>query len=122
MKTLNTSAKKEIMQRSRYSEKNICIKELPVIKLSLEGFLLAANDTGIDFLEMLSDYSKTPAVYKLLKKCPAILDPESNFDFTCRIYDTNYYFSVVSFKEAGYIGIYAYRIVHLHAAESQIAS
>jgi|SRR5688572_22054563 len=88
----------------------------PVIKISLDGILLYANNTGIDFLEMLSDYVKSPALKYLLKECPTILDPHCNLDICCQLYDMKYYFSVVAFKEAGYVGLYGYRLVHTNAA------
>ena len=83
----------------------------PVIKLSPQGILLHANVTGIDFLDLLSNHLKFPAINYLLKECPSILDPHCNLDLTCRLNNILYYFSVVAFKEAGFVGLYGYRTV-----------
>lgn len=85
----------------------------PVIKISLDGFLISANTTGIDFLELLADDLKVPAVNYLVKYNPSILDPNCSLDITYRIHDTKYFFSAVAFKEAGYVGLYGFRQVHV---------
>ena len=122
MKTLNTSNANGSIKRNRRYKSQVFTQALPVIKLSLEGILLSANNTGVDFLDMLSDYTKAPAINRLLKTYPSILDAHSNFDFKCRVYDTNYYFSAVAFKEAGFIGIYGYRLVHVTHTDNKLAS
>ena len=86
----------------------------PVIKISLQGFLISANSTGIDFLELLADDLKVPAINYLVKFNPAILDPDCSFDITYRIHDTKYFFSAIAFKEAGYVGLYGFRQVHIN--------
>ncbi len=32
----------------------------------------------------------------------------------------HYYFSVVAFKEAGYVGLYGYRVVHVNTKSSLV--
>ena len=82
----------------------------PVIKLNFGGILIFANSSGIDFLEKLSSHLKVPAIGFLLKYCPSLLDPDCNLDVCLKLEDYNYYFSIVAFKEAGYVGLYGYRI------------
>jgi hypothetical protein len=118
MNTISTSTNRTGKEFSKYNNRVSNVK--PVIKLSPEGILLYANTTGVDFLEMLSDYTRVPALNYLLKECPAILDPHCNIDLCCKLYDLKYYFSVVAFKEAGYVGMYGYRIVHLNS-ENKVA-
>jgi hypothetical protein len=90
----------------------------PVIKISLDGILLYANNTGIDFLDSLSNFTKRPAINYLLETCPTLLDPHCNLDISLQINDMKYFFSVVAFKEAGYVGLYGYRQVHLDNMEN----
>jgi len=116
METLGSASKSLRNGNESISEGSLVHNIKPVIKISLDGILLFANNTGIDFLEMLSDYVKTPALKYLLNECPEILDPHCNIDLCCQIYDMKYYFSIVAFKEAGYVGLYGYRLVHTRAA------
>ena len=121
METGNTNSLQGLRQPKRALGTIRVINVNPVIKLSFDGILLFANNTGIDFLDMLSDYLKTPAVNYLLHECPEILNPHCNLDISCRLYDMNYYFSVVAFKEAGYVGLYGYRTVHTNTSGSLVA-
>lgn len=93
----------------------------PVIKLSFDGILLFANSQGIDFLDELSAFVKQPAINFLIKNCPGMLDPHCNLDLCCQLSEIKYYFSVVAFKEAGYVGIYGYRLVHKRNSDSLVA-
>ena len=93
----------------------------PVIKISFEGFLLFANSEGVKFLDVLSDYTRTPALTHLLKKYPAILKHDINSDICIQLYETCFYFSVVAFKEAGYTGIYGFRSVRNCCGDSKVA-
>ena len=70
---------------------------------------------------MLADQIKRPAIKYLLEKCPGILDPHCNLDLCCKVYDVKYFFSVVAFKEAGYVGLYAYRTVYTNNFGSLVA-
>ncbi len=110
------------LSKSNTADNGIRVHNMnPVIKLTPEGILLFANSTGIDFLEMLADQVKEPALKYLLTNCPEILDPHCSLDLCCKIHEMNYYFSVVAFKEAGYVGLYGYRLVHLHSRDSLVA-
>jgi hypothetical protein len=93
----------------------------PVIKISFEGFLLFANTAGVEFLDVLSDYTKAPALTHLLNKYPDILHPESSMDICIQLYETCFYFSVVAFKEDGYTGIYGYHSVRNCYGDSKVA-
>ena len=93
----------------------------PVIKLSFGGFLLFANSQGVEFLDVLSDYTKKPALTYLFKKYPALLNPDSNMDICIQLYETCFYFSVVAFKEDGYTGIYGYRSARNNCGDSLVA-
>ena|SRR6187455_3265128 len=93
----------------------------PVIKLSFDGILLFANSQGIDFLDELAAFVKQPAIKFLINNCPSMLDPHCNIDLCCQLPDMKYYFSVVAFKEARYIGIYGYRMVRKSANGSLVA-
>jgi len=85
----------------------------PIIKISLEGFLISANSTGLDFLELLSAALKVPAISYIINHSPSILDPHCSIDVSYRILDTKYFFSAVAFREAGYVGLYGFRQIHL---------
>ena len=121
MKTLNTLTQEVFSQTGNSSNGTLVHNVRPIIKLSLDGILLYANTTGIDFLEMLSDQVKGPAIKYILEKCPGILDPHCNLDLCFQLYDMKFYFSVVAFKEAGYIGMYSYRQVHLNNPGTLVA-
>ena len=91
---------------------------LPVIKLSLNGFLLYANPAGVEFLDVFSDYTGTSALTHLVNKFPGILNHNSNMDICIQLYETCYYFSVVAFPEDGYIGIYGYHSIRNNCGDS----
>ena len=93
----------------------------PVIKLSFEGFLLFANNQGVEFLDVLSDYTRKPALTYLFKKYPQLLSPDSNTDICIQLYETCFYFSVVAFREGGYTGLYGYRSVRKSCGDSLVA-
>jgi len=113
MRTNTTYAGEKFRDSIRGANSIRIINVKPLIKLSFEGMLLHANSTGIDFLEMLSDYIKSPSIKYLIQSCPGMLDEHCNLDISVRIHDTVYYFSVVAFKEAGFVGMYGYRTVHV---------
>ena len=94
---------------------------LPVIKLSFDGFLLFANSAGVEFLDVLSDYTKKSALTQLIKKYPTILNKDTNMDICIQLYETCYYFSVIAFREGGYTGIYGYRSVRKCCDDSRVA-
>lgn len=93
----------------------------PIIKINLNGMLLYANDAGVRFLDLLSETLKVPAITYLLEECPVILEPHCSLDLCCNVKDLKYYFSVVAFKEAGYVGLYGYRLIHLNAPGIKVA-
>ncbi len=121
MKTNHSSESKIFLQNTNAQSGSRFYHLDPVIKLSLNGMLIYANTTGIDFIDMLTDNLKRPALRYLLRTWPEILSPHCNFDFVCQVYDTRYHFSAVAFKEAGYVGLYGYRQVHKNLKNNLVA-
>lgn len=92
-----------------------------IIKISKQGMLLYANSSGIEFLDLISKSLKAPAINYILRIHPEILRPNCETDISFRINSMKFYFTVVSFDEAGYVGLYGTRIMQINIAGNMVA-
>ncbi|MBL0339700.1 MAG: hypothetical protein IPP71_01565 [Bacteroidetes bacterium] len=83
--------------------------ELPVIKYNFSGELISANSPGIEFLCTIKGNSLEKTIEYMISKYPHLLKHKCYVDFALNFLGVRYYFSAVSFDEAGYIGWYCYK-------------
>ena len=94
---VSNSSPKHIVQGSKkaYSIQQF-MNSKPVFKLSREGMLLYASSSGIEFLELISDVLKVPAIKYLIKSNPSILNPHCSMDLSVKVNQMKFRFSVVA--------------------------
>jgi|GEM_PF-5064022 len=83
---------------------------MPVIKLDFNGAIISSNRPGIVFLGKLRSLSSGSSLSDVLHNFPDILTPHCSTDISVSLEKFVYHFSVVSFDEAGYVGLYGYQI------------
>jgi hypothetical protein len=91
---------------------------MPVIKFDATWNVVESNASGIEFLDRIGGFLSEIPPNVLLANHPCIGDPDCCTDICVTLGTDNYYFSAVAFKEAGYLGLYAYRIVYREAVKA----
>ena len=85
--------------------------QMPLVKLDFTMQVIECNETGIEFLNRMGGFLSEKAIWKLVAGNPCLLDESCCDDIVVTIDGDRYYFSAVAFREAGYIGLYGYRMV-----------
>jgi len=81
---------------------------MPVIKLDFKGQLVYANEAAIEFLINSGGIKNGRAIAYIVAMNPGILNPDCALDINIRSGNSNYRFSVVGFREGGYVGLYGF--------------
>ena len=111
------------MKTLNYSEPDRSTRNtaLPVIKFDAHWNIIEANAAGVEFLDLLGGMLSEIPYSTLLANYPSIIKPDCCDDLCITLGADNYYFSAVAFSEAGYLGLYAYRIVYREAVPVRAA-
>ncbi|HMT29587.1 MAG TPA: hypothetical protein PKD91_09940 [Bacteroidia bacterium] len=105
------------------NNRNVNIKqELPVIKYNVKGELISANSAGVEFLCTIKGESLDKTVEYMVNKYPHLLKYGCATDFILTFNAHRYFFSAVSFDEAGYIGWYCYKTEVINHADVKSAA
>jgi hypothetical protein len=113
METKSTSTRKSFFSPRRQLKTKSAEGIMPVVKISMNGFLISANGPGIEFLEQLSSGMKVSSINFIVKSCKALLEPNCSIDLCYELNNMKYFFSAVAFNEAGYVGLYCFRKMQL---------
>lgn len=84
-------------------------KLMPEIRISFEGRKMSSNIPGEKLIQSLGISGKEKEFFSW--RYPGILKSGINTDFEIHSGQYLFFFSAVAFDEAGYIGLYCYRIV-----------
>jgi hypothetical protein len=94
---------------------------LPVIKFDNYWNIVEAIAPGVEFLDLLGGIQSEIPPSILMANYPCITQSDCCVDICITLGPDNYYFSAVAFPEAGYLGLYAYRIVYREAVPVRAA-
>jgi hypothetical protein len=83
---------------------------LPVFKINFAGDILYANYASLNLLHDLGVTINRRLTGKFISEHLPVLEKNINTDIVITTHDSEVFFSVVSFEEAGYIGFYAYEV------------
>ncbi len=111
------------MKTLSYQEPDLSSRNpaMPVIKFDSHWNIVEANGAGVEFLDLMGGIQSEIPSSLLLANYPFISKPDCCQDICITLGTDNYYFSAVAFRELGYLGLYAYRIVYREAVPVRAA-
>jgi len=81
----------------------------PIFKISPEGRIIYSNKASFPVLKIWNCYAKNVIPQDILSKFPSLTDLSADNTIEINTEIETYFFSVVGFRSAGYIGVYGFK-------------